>query len=404
MAFRSRRVPEDLSVNRLAAARTRLGEIPFDLTLSNPTNCGIPYPPDLLQGLADPRGLGYEPDPRGPLPARTAIAAGYRQWGVEVDQNRIILTASTSEAYSFLFRLLANRGDSILVPAPSYPLFEHLARLDGVETRTFDLNLDDGWRIDFSTMDLQGECVRAVIVVHPNNPTGSFVHPDDRERLAALCRNRGWALIADEVFLPYQLEGGPGNDTSFADIRDCLCFTLGGLSKSIGLPQLKLAWIVVSGPGGDVEGALEGLEFIADAYLPVSTPVALAAPQLLTEGAAVREAILARCRVNLETLHRLAADHPSVDVLPVGGGWSAVLRVPAVIGDEELCLRLLEDCGVAVHPGQLFGFRIAGWLVTSLLPPVGPFTEGARLMLDLVAETLRPRHAASARHSNSGAG
>ena len=246
MAFRSRRVPEDLSVNRLAAARARMGEIPFDLTLSNPTACGIAYPPDLLQGLADPRGLRYEPDPRGPLPARTAIAVGYRQWGVEVDPDRNILTASTSEAYSFLFRLLADPGDSILVPAPSYPLFDHLARLDGIEARTFALDPDDGWRIDFSTMDRQGKGVRAVIVVHPNNPTGSFVHPEDRDRLVALCRDRGWALIADEVFLPYRLEGGPGNGTSFADIRDCLCFTLGGLSKSVGLPQLKLAWIAMT--------------------------------------------------------------------------------------------------------------------------------------------------------------
>ncbi len=321
MAFRSRRIPRDLSLNRLAAARARMGEIPFDLTLSNPTACGIPYPPDLLRGLANPDGLHYESDPRGPLPSRSAIAAGYRQWGVEVDPNRMILTASTSEAYSFLFRLLTDPGDSVLVPAPSYPLFDHLARLD-------------------------------------------------------------------EVFLLYRLEGGPENGTSFADIRDCLCFTLGGLSKSVGLPQLKLAWIVASGPDGDVEAALEGLEFIADAYLPVSTPVALVAPQLLTEGAAIREAILARCRVNIETLRRLAADHPSVNVLPVGGGWTAVLRVPAVISEEELCLRLLEDCGVAVHPGRLFAFRSAGWLVTSLLPPVRPFAEGARLMLDLVTETL----------------
>jgi aspartate/methionine/tyrosine aminotransferase len=231
--------------------------------------------------------------------------------------------------------------------------------------------------------------VRAVIVVHPNNPTGSFVHPEDRARLAALCRDRGWALIADEVFLPYPLDEDPGNDASFAGIRDCLCFTLGGLSKSVGLPQLKLAWIVASGPDGDVEVALEGLEFIADAYLPVSTPVALAAPRLLSEGAAVCEAIRARCRANLEGLRRLAADHPSVDVLPVGGGWSAVLRVPAVIGEEELCLRLLEDRGVAVHPGLFFGFPSEGWLVISLLPPVQVFADGVRLLFEVLADTLR---------------
>ena len=368
-----------------------MAEIPFDLTLSNPTACAIPYPQDLLQGLADPCGLRYEPDPRGPLPARTAVAAGYQRWGVEVDPDRMILTASTSEAYSFLFRLLADPGDSILVPAPSYPLFDHLARLDGIEARTFALDPDDGWRIDFPTLERQGDGVSAVIMVHPNNPTGSFVHPEDGDRLAALCRDRGWALIADEVFLPYRLEGGPGADDSFAAVDGCLCFSLGGLSKSVGLPQLKMAWIVASGPAGDVEAALEGLEYIADAYLPVSTPVALAAPRLLSEGAAVREAIGARCRTNLDVLHRLAADHPSVDVLPVGGGWSAVLRVPAVIGEEELCLRLLEDRGVAVHPGLLFDFPYEGFLVISLLPPVELFADGVRLLLDPFAETVMPR-------------
>ena len=388
MVFRSRRIPYDLSLNRLAAVRARMAEIPFDLTQSNPTACGIPYPPDLLRGLADPRGLRYEPDPRGLRSARTAVAAGYRRWDVEVDPDRIILTASTSEAYSFLFRLLTDPGDSILVPAPSYPLFDHLARLDGIEARTFALDPDEGWRIDFPTLERQGDGVRAVIVVHPNNPTGSFVHPEDGDRLAALCSDRGWALIADEVFLPYRLEGGPGADDSLAAIDGCLCFALGGLSKSVGLPQIKLAWMVVSGPDGNVETALEGLEYIADAYLPVSTPVASAAPRLLSEGAAVREAIRTRCLANLETLRRLAADHPPVDVLPVGGGWSAVLRVPAVIGDEELCLRLLEDPGVAVHPGLLFDFPYEGFLVISLLPPEAVFLDGASACLDEITSIL----------------
>jgi len=387
MPFRSGRLPRDLSLNRLAEARARMSEIPFDLTESNPTACGIPYPPELLRGLGDSRGLRYEPDPRGPRPARAAVAAGYRRWGVEVDPDHVILTASTSEAYSFLFRLLADPGDAILVPAPSYPLFSHLLRLDSIEARTYALDTDDGWRIDFSILERQGEGVRAVIVVHPNNPTGSFVHPEDRDRLAALCRDRGWAIVADEVFLPYPLDDNPGNDASFAGVRECLCFTLGGLSKSVGLPQLKLAWIVASGPDGDVETALEGLEYIADAYLPVSTPVAAATPRLLTEGAAIREAMLARCRANLESLRRLAADHPSVYVLPVGGGWSAVLRVPAVIGEEELCLRLLENRGVAVHPGLFFGFPSEGFLVISLLPPENVFNEGASSCLDEITSS-----------------
>ncbi len=387
MPFRSRRIPPDLSLNRLAEARARMSEIRFDLTQSNPTACGIPYPPELLRGLGDPRGLRYEPDPRGLRPARTAVAAGYRRWGVEVDPDRLILTASTSEAYSFLFRLLADPGDAILVPAPSYPLFSHLLRLDGIEARTYALDPDDGWRIDFSILERQGEGVRAVIVVHPNNPTGSFIHPEDRDRLAALCRDRGWAIIADEVFLPYPLDDHPGNDASFSGVRDCLCFTLGGLSKSVGLPQVKLAWIVASGPDADVEAALEGLEYIADAYLPVSTPVAAAAPRLLSEGTTVYEAIRARCRANLEALRRLAVDHPSIDVLPVGGGWSVVLRVPTVIGEEELSLRLLEGRGVAVHPGLFFGFPSEGFLVISLLPPENVFYKGAHSCLDEITSS-----------------
>ena len=388
MIHRSRRIPADLSLNRLAEARARMSEIPFDLTLSNPTACGIPYPGNLLEGLGDPRGVNYEPDPRGLRSARTAVAAGYRRWGVEVDPNHVMLTASTSEAYSFLFRLLTDPGDAILAPAPSYPLVDHLARLDGIDARTFVLDPDDGWRIDFSTLHQQEENVRAVIVVHPNNPTGSFIHPEDRGHLATLCRDRGWALVADEVFLPYALDDEPGNDSSFAGLRDCLCFTLGGLSKSIGLPQLKLAWIVASGPDGDVETALEGLEYIADAYLSVSTQVSLGAPRLLAEGAAVREEIGARCRANLETLRRLAGGDPSLEVPPVGGGWSAVLRVPVVIGEEELCLQLLERRGIAVHPGLFFGFPSEGWLVISLLPPVDVFADGARLLLGILAEIL----------------
>ncbi len=387
MVHRSRRIPRDLSLNRLAEARARMSVIPFDLTESNPTTCDIPYPPELLQGLGEPRGLRYEPDPRGLRPARTAVAAGYRRWGVEVDPDHVILTASTSEAYSFLFRLLADPGDAVLVPAPSYPLFGHLLRLDGVEAHTYALDPDDGWRMDFSILERQGEGVRAVIVVHPNNPTGSFVHPEDRDRLAAMCHDRGWAIIADEVFLPYPLDVNPGNDTSFAGVRDCLCFTLGGLSKSIGLPQVKLAWIVASGPDDDVETALEGLEYIADAYLPVSTPVAAATPRLLSEGTTVCEAIRARCRANLEVLRRLAAEHPSVDVLPAGGGWNVVLRVPTVIGEEELCLRLLEGRGVAVHPGLFFGFPSKGFLVISLLPPETVFNNGASSCLDEITKS-----------------
>ena len=388
MPHRSQRVPANLSLNRLAAARERIGEIPFDLTMGNPTTCGISYPPDLLAGLADPRGLAYEPDPRGPRAARNAVAAEYEQWGATPDTRRIVLTASTSEAYGFLFRLFCDPGDAVLVPSPSYPLFEHLARLDGIDAQTYALDCDAGWRIDFPTLESCTAKVRAVVVVHPNNPTGSFVHPDDRRRLIAMCRERQWALIADEVFLPYPLDGGQGEETTFATVEGCLCCTLGGLSKSLGMPQLKLAWIFMTGPDDLVEPVLEGLDYVADAYLSVSTPVALAAPRMFADCAPLHDAISNRCRSNLRSLRSLVADHPAVSLPPVGGGWSAVLRVPSVIGEEDICLKLLLERSIAVHPGHFFGFADDGRLVLSLLPQPEVFSDGVRGMLEEIEKTI----------------
>lgn len=384
MTGRSRRIPDDLTPSGLAVARARLGDIPYDLTISNPTACGFAYPPDLLAGLGGAAALEYRPDPRGPRSARQAVAAEYLRWAVEVDPDRIVLTASTSEAYGFLFRLLCDPGDAVLVPSPSYPLFDHLARLDAVEALTYGLDRDGGWRIDFASLESAPDRVRAVVVVHPNNPTGSFVHPADTVRLAALCRDRGWALLADEVFLDYTLDGGPGEGQSFAAVNDCLCFALGGLSKSAGLPQVKLAWIVTGGPEDLVRSALEGLEFVADAYLSVSTPVAAAAPVLLAAGERIRPEIGGRCLKNMETLRNLARSEPSVRVLPAGGGWSAVLQVPVVGDDDQLCIALLEEWGVAVHPGHLFGFDRGGFLVLSLLVPEQVFAAGVRHLLEAV--------------------
>ncbi len=301
-----------------------------------------------------------------------AVATEYRRWAVEVDPDRIVLTASTSEAYSFLFKLLCNPGDAVLVPTPSYPLFDHLARLDAVETLTYDLDSDAGWRFDFTHLENAPERVRAVVVVHPNNPTGSFVHPVDADRLVSLCGDRGWALIADEVFLPYPLDGGPGDDRTFAAVEDCLCFTLGGLSKSVGLPQLKLAWIVAGGPGADVRASLEGLDIVADAYLSVSTPIASAVPDLLAAGGPIRLQISERCRANLGTLRRLTRSEPSVTALPVGGGWSATVRLPVIGDEDEFFVRLLTECGVAIHPGYFYDVPTSGYAVVSLLPPRRP--------------------------------
>jgi alanine-synthesizing transaminase len=388
MAFRSHRVPSDLSPNPLAVVRYRLGTIPFDLTVANPTLCNLPYPPGLLTGLGSSRGLVYDPDPRGSLVARKAVAAEYGRWGEAADPDRIVLTASTSEAYGFLFRLVCDPGDAILVPAPSYPLFGHLARLESVSPVVYPLDPVGGWRPDFPTLETAPDRAKAVVVVHPNNPTGSFIQPGDRDRLVELCRDRGWALIADEVFLPFPLDGGRGSESSFAEVDGCLCCTLGGFSKSLGLPQLKLAWIVVGGPDYLVGRVLDGLDYVADAYLSVSTPVALAAPKLIAGAAPVQSFIADRCRTNIDSLRRLAAGVKAVTISPVGGGWSAVLRVPSVVGEEALCVELLERHGVAVHPGRFFGFANEGWLVASLLPPPEIFAEGARLMLEFIEETL----------------
>ena len=383
----SRRVPSDLAPNRIASARAAAAPR-FDLTVSNPTACGLPYPEQLLNALADPAGLAYRPHPRGLKSARRAAAAEYRRFGVEVDPERVVLTASTSEAYALLFKLLADPGEAVLVPSPSYPLFEHLARAEGVEAIPYHLHPELGWRPDIGEVAAAPERVRAAVVVHPNNPTGSFVHPDDAAALERVAAARGWAVIADEVFLDYPLDGGPGAGATFATAGDALTFTLGGLSKSVGLPQLKLGWIVAGGPDHLTRPALERLEFIADTFLSVGTPVQLALPALLREAAPVRAAILARTRANLAELRRAAAAVPEVSVLPAGGGWSAVLRVPDVVGEEELTLELLERDGVAVQPGYFFDFPAAGVLVVSLLPEPAALAEGASRLFATVRAHL----------------
>ena len=375
----SHRVPRDLRPNRIAEALVHHGKPAFDLTVSNPTACGIPYPAGLLAALGDPAALHYRPDPRGLRAAREAVAAEYRRRGVALDPEQIVLTASTSEAYAFLFKLLCEPGEKVLTPLPSYPLFEHLARVEGVGAAPYHLEPEAGWRLDLGEIAGAGDAVRAVIIVHPNNPTGSYVTVADAAALAGVCRQRGWALIADEVFLDYPLDGGSA--ATFSATADALTFTLGGLSKSVGLPQLKLAWIAVSGPAPEVGVALERLEFIADTFLSVATPVQLALPELLRTGVEVRAAIAARCRTNLAAVRTAARARPEVTVLPAEGGWSAVLRVPAVIGEEELVLTLLQEDGVAVQPGFFFDFPREGYLVASLLPPPETFCRGVDRLL-----------------------
>lgn len=380
----SRRVPADLRPNRISETLRRLGPPPFDLTVSNPTLVGIAHPADLLAPLADPAGLAYRPDPRGLRSARVAVAAEYRRLGAEVDPDHLVLTASTSEAYAFLFKLLCEPGEAVLAPVPSYPLFEHLAAVEGVGVRPYRLEPEAGWRPDLAELAAAGDDVRAAIVVHPNNPTGSWVDAADARALAELCARRGWALIADEVFLDYPL--GERLAASFAEPSPALTFALGGLSKSVALPQLKLAWIAVGGPAALAAAARERLEFIADTFLSVGTPVQLALPALLAAGAPVRAAIAARCRANLAALRVAAAACPAVSVLPPDGGWSAAVRIPAVVGEEELVLALLERDGVSVQPGYFFDFPRDGYLVVSLLPPPAVFAAGADRLVRRLSE------------------
>jgi aspartate/methionine/tyrosine aminotransferase len=371
----SRRLPADAEVNALTramAALTARGTPYIDLTESNPTRVGLAYPPDLLRPLADARALRYDPQPLGLAPAREAVAGEAARRGVHVDPAHVVLTASTSEAYSWIFKLLCDPGDSVLVPRPSYPLFEHLARLEDVRLVPYALDYHGRWEIDVESMASAPAGTRAVLIVSPNNPTGSFASGEELARLADLCRDRGWALVADEVFADYVLEarGQPVTDVAAqAHLAGALSFTLGGASKSLGLPQLKLGWIVAGGPPALRDAALAHLELIADTYLSVGTAVQVAAPALLREGALIRQRIQERIASNLRRARHLAAAFPACDILPVEGGWSAVVRVPATRSEERLVLDLLDRERVLVHPGYFFDFPHEAYLVVSLLPP-----------------------------------
>jgi aspartate/methionine/tyrosine aminotransferase len=335
----------------------------------------------MLVPLSDPAALSYDPHATGLPDARAAVARECGRHGIDVSPERIVLTASTSEAYSLLFKLLcAPSGDAVLVPVPSYPLFDHLTRLEGVRCIPYRLEFDGRWTVDFDSIaDAWNLCVRAVLAVSPNNPTGSIATVDELQRLAAVCAARRAALILDEVFMDYPITADAGR--SF-NAFECLTFRLGGLSKSAGLPQVKLGWIAVQGPEELVSAALDRLDLICDTYLSVSTPVQLAAPALIREGAPVRQAIQDRIRANDATLRQLAASYPSVEALPTEAGWSVVLRVPFTRGEEALVLELLDRDGVLIHPGFFFDFPQEAFLVGSLLPEPTIFKEGMRRVLE----------------------
>jgi aspartate/methionine/tyrosine aminotransferase len=394
----SNRLPPSLVPNRLTEAVRKVraaGRPLIDLTVTNPTAVGLDYHPALLQALASRSALRYDPQPFGLRQAREAVAPEYVRKGIDADPDRIVLTASTSEAYSLLFKLLCNPAkDAVLVPVPSYPLFEHLTALDGVRAIRYRFEYQGRWTLDLTDVDRSWtDSVRALLVVSPNNPTGSLLTNEELASLAERCASRKAALIVDEVFADYPLPPAPPAPPprppasalrpSASGPRP-LTFRLGGLSKSAGLPQVKLGWMAVDGPDRLVREALTRLELIADTYLSVATPVQTAAAALIESGRLIRDKILHRVRHNYQALLGAAASCAAIDVLHADAGWSAVIRVPSTRSEEDLVVDLVEHDGVLVHPGYFFDFPHEAFVVVSLLPDPGTFSAGTRRLLDRV--------------------
>lgn len=362
----------------------------FDLTASNPTACGFGYDSAaILRELSRPECLQYDPDPRGLVVARHAVAQYYAEAAsAQVPIDQIFLTTSTSEAYSYLFRLHCDPGAEVLIAQPSYPLFEFLADLDDVRLVPYPLFYDHGWHIDAAALEASiTPRTRAVVVVHPNNPTGHFTATQEREVLERICRQHGLALIVDEVFLDYAIEHrDPAEQASFASgEHPVLTYVLSGLSKVAGLPQMKAAWIAAFGPAPLLQEATARLEVIADTFLSMNAPVQHALPYLMGKRHNIQKQILSRVRENLTALDRRLQATPAASRLDVQGGWYVVLRVPALMSGENLAIRLLEEQRVIVHPGYFYDFDGDGWIVLSLLPTAEIFAEGVNRLVGLFA-------------------
>jgi aspartate/methionine/tyrosine aminotransferase len=370
------------ALEEVSSSRSRV----IDLTISNPTRAGLQYDESrILQALASPQAMDYDPQPKGLSSARKAVAEYYRSsHGIrDLDPDRLILTTSTSEGYSFVFRLLCNPDDELLVPKPSYPLFEFLADLQDVKLVPYPLIYDHGWQMDFpSVQKAATPRTRAVVVVHPNNPTGSYVQPHEQESLNSFCQEHGLALIADEVFLDYS--HAKTVQKSFVANREVLSFTLSGVSKISALPQMKVAWIATSGPAAEVEAAVARLEVTADTYLSMNAPIQWATPALLEQRKSMQEQLLTRVLTNLAELDRQLAGQTTCERLYVDGGWYAVLHVPVTQTDEELAVELLRRRSVLVHPGHFYDFPSDGYLVLSLIPSVAEFADAIQLMLEML--------------------
>lgn len=380
----SKRTEWELSENPLSLELTKLkreGVPLFDLTASNPTRAGIRYPQEFLAAFADPANMLYAPHPKGMLKAREAVARYYADKHVKLSPEHLLLTSSSSEAYAFLFRLLMDPNDRVLLPAPSYPLFSYLAGLSDVDVAYYRLYFDDEtWRIDFDSLeDAADRDAKAIVLVSPNNPTGSCVKPDEIARLNAICTENKMAIISDEVFADYIFDEKKTVYKSLAGNAGALSFALGGLSKAMAMPQMKLGWIAANGPKKQVEAALERLEVIADTYLSVNTPVQNAAGVWLPARALIRDQVMARVKANYIHLIQVASD--VLKVFPVEGGWYAVLKTDLGMPEDEWALKLLREYHVSVHPGFFFDFDEEGYVVVSLLTPEDTFREGMTRLL-----------------------
>jgi aspartate/methionine/tyrosine aminotransferase len=382
----AKRTNWNLETNRLSAAlaaHRAAGKPLIDLTVSNPTECGFEYDEAaILTALRYPAALKYEPNPRGLAVARDAVARYYTEREAAVSNDDIFLTTSTSEAYSWVFRTLCNPDEEVLIPEPSYPLFEFLADIQDVRLVRYPLVYDYGWQIDFHKLERAiTPQTRGVIVVHPNNPTGHFLKLEEMRKLNEVCAAREIAIIADEVFLDSALSGE--QSATFAANSGALTFTMSGISKICGLPQMKAAWLIVSGPEPSKSQALARLEMIADTYLSMNAPIQLALPDFLEQRGGFQGQLMARVRENLLELDRQLAGQKSCNRLVVEGGWNAVIRVPATHPDEEFALALLGAKGVYVHPGHFYDFPSEGIVVVSLICPKGEFADGLGMLLSM---------------------
>ena len=387
----SKRTEWKLTPNRFTqvqADQRAAGMEVLDLSVSNPTRAQLPYDEEaILQALVQPEALDYDPQPKGLLSARQAVARYYHDshdvYGV--DPESLILTTSTSEAYSYVFRLLCNADDEILVPKPSYPLFEFLADLEDVRLVSYPLLYDAGWQIDFASLyKAVNHRTRAVVVVHPNNPTGSYVTATEVDELNRFCTEFNLALIVDEVFLDYAHDGAPR--ASFVANDPVLTFTLSGISKISGLPQMKVAWLAASGPEEQKRDGLARLEVIADTYLSMNAPLQLATPVLLEQRKHIQPLLLDRIRSNVQEMDRQLGHQKTCERLRVDGGWYAVLRVPALQSDEDLAIDLLRKVAVLLHPGHFYDFPRDGYLIASLITPTAIYREGISRILGVLNE------------------